>query len=75
MYHQLLKQLHSYGYVKEQGQTLTDYATQIDGYFGGNHMKKLTSAYEKGFYGGNKKEVDYALMRESWENLINQLSG
>ncbi|SES38848.1 transglutaminase family protein [Psychrobacillus sp. OK032] len=75
MYHQLLKQLHSYGYVKEQGQTLTDYATQIDGYFNGNHMKKLTSVYEKGFYGGNKIEVDYVLMRESWENLINQLSG
>lgn len=75
MYHQLLKQLHSYGYKKEQGQTLTDYAIQIDGYFGGNHMRKLTSAYEKGFYGGNKEDVNYVELRESWENLINQLSG
>ncbi|MFJ8066273.1 DUF4129 domain-containing transglutaminase family protein [Psychrobacillus sp. NPDC096426] len=74
MYHQLLRQLHSYGYVKEQGQTLTDYATRIDGYFSGNHMKKLTRAYEEGFYGGNKLEINYLLMRESWENLINQLS-
>lgn len=74
MYHQLLKQLHSYGYGKEQGQTLTDYAEQIDGYFDGNHMKKLTSVYEKGFYGGSKKDIDYPTMRESWENLINQLS-
>ncbi|GGA40212.1 DUF4129 domain-containing transglutaminase family protein [Psychrobacillus lasiicapitis] len=74
MYHQLLKQLHAYGYVKEQGQTLTEYATQIDGCFSGNHMKHLTSAYERGFYGGNKAEIDYPLMRESWENLINQLS-
>lgn len=75
MYQQLLKQLHSYGYGKELGQTLTDYATQIDGYFDGNHMRKLTKAYEKGFYGGNKKDVDYSMMRESWEYLINQLSG
>ncbi|MFJ7973305.1 DUF4129 domain-containing transglutaminase family protein [Psychrobacillus sp. NPDC096389] len=74
MYYQLLKQLHSYGYGKEPGQTLTDYAAQIDGYFDGDHMRKLTIAYEKGFYGGSKKDIDYPLMRESWENLINQLS-
>ncbi|WP_144511698.1 transglutaminase domain-containing protein [Bacillus sp. FJAT-22090] len=75
MYHQLLKQLDSYGYKKEQGQTLTDYAKQIDGYFGDSHMRKLTSVYENGFYGGNKEDVNYVEVRESWENLINQLSG
>ncbi|KQL35383.1 DUF4129 domain-containing transglutaminase family protein [Psychrobacillus sp. FJAT-21963] len=75
MYHQLLKQLSSYGLDKDQGQTLTDYAKKIDTYFGGSHMKRLTQTYERGFYGDNRNEIDYTLMRESWENLINQLSG
>jgi hypothetical protein len=60
---------------KEQGQTLSDYAKKIDTDFGGNHMRKLTSVYEKGVYGGDREEINYRLMRESWENLINQLSG
>lgn len=75
MYHQLLWQLKLYGIEKEQGQTLTDYAKKIDADFGGNHMRKLTSIYEKGIYGGRCEEINYGLMRESWENLINQLSG
>lgn len=75
MYHQLLRQLDSYGLGKDQGQTLADYAKRIDEYFGDTHMRKLTSVYEKGFYGNNKDEIHFASMRESWENLINQLSG
>ena len=74
MYHQLLKQLKQYGLGKEQGQTLSNYAQQMDDYFGYNHMKKLTSIYEKGFYGNNRKISNYDSMRESWEYLINQLS-
>ncbi|TQR19628.1 transglutaminase TgpA family protein [Psychrobacillus vulpis] len=75
MYHQLLKQLSFYGLGKEQGQTLMDYAQQIDAYFGDKNMRNLTSVYEKGFYGGNREDINYKKMRESWENLINQLSG
>ncbi|WP_313893486.1 transglutaminase domain-containing protein [Psychrobacillus sp.] len=75
MYHQLLKQLSLHGVKREQGETLTDYAKRIDSYFGGNYMNRLTNAYEKGFYGGNKEEINYASMRENWEKLINQLSG
>ncbi|QFG00304.1 transglutaminase [Psychrobacillus glaciei] len=75
MYLQLLKQLNLYGLAREQGQTLSAYAKKVDTDFGGNHMKKLTSFYEKGIYGGNRESIDYKQMRESWENLINQLSG
>lgn len=75
MYHQLLKQLNLYGLSKEQGQTLADYAKLMDSYFGDYHMRKLTSTYEKGFYGGDRKNIDYISMRESWEYLIKQLSG
>ena len=75
MYHQLLKQLKQYGLGKEQGQTLSNYAKQMDDYFGYNHMQRLTDMYEEGFYGNNRMIKHYESMRESWEYLINQLSG
>lgn len=75
MYHQLLKQLAAYGITREQGQTLASYAKYVDSSFGETDMRKLTAAYEKGLYGNYRKDIDYKSMRESWENLINQLSG
>jgi len=75
MYHQLLKQLDAYGLTREQGQTLSAYAKYVDASFGEMHMSKLTAAYEKGLYGNNRDGIDYVSMIESWENLINQLSG
>lgn len=75
MYHQLLKQLNAYGMTREQGQTLSAYAKYVDASLGETHMRKLTAAYEKGLYGNNREGIDYISMRESWENLINQLSG
>lgn len=75
MYHQLLKQLDGYGMTREQGQTLSAYAKYVDASFGETHMRKLTAAYEKGLYGNSREGINYISMRESWENLINQLSG
>lgn len=75
MYHQLLKQLDGYGMAREQGQTLSAYAKYVDAGLGETHMRILTAAYEKGLYGNNRDGIDYISMRESWENLINQLSG
>jgi len=75
MYHQLLKQLDAYGMKREQGQTLSAYAKYVDSGFGDTHMRTLTDAYEKGLYGNNREGINYESMRESWENLINQLSG
>ncbi|WP_277586090.1 transglutaminase domain-containing protein [Psychrobacillus antarcticus] len=75
MYHQLLKQLDSYGIKREQGQTLSAYAKYVDANFGETHMRKLTAVYEKGLYGNNRDGINYEVLRESWENLINQLSG
>lgn len=75
MYHQLLKQLEAYGITREPGQTLASYAKYVDASLGETDMRKLTAAYEKGLYGNDRKDIDYVSMRESWENLINQLSG
>ena len=74
MYLQLLWLLKLYGLEREQGQTLSSYAKIIDTYFGGNDMRKLTDAYEKGFYGDDKDSINYASLKEKLENLINRFS-
>jgi len=74
MYHQLLWLLKLYGLEREQGQTLSSYAKKIDAYFGGNDMRKLTDAYEKGFYGDDKNGINYTSLIENSENLINRFS-
>lgn len=74
MYRRLLKMLALYGLPKEPGHTLTRYANQIDNYFGGDHMRKLTGEYERSLYGkGIAQNPEH--LRESWEYLINRLSG
>ena len=47
----------------------------VDNYFGGERMKMLTTAYEKGLYGGNITDHEWATLREIWEDLINRTSG
>lgn len=74
-YHRLLKQLELYGIERRDGQTLKTYSSYVDSFFGSSDMKKLTKAYEKGFYGGNIEAHEWRQLRESWEYLINRTSG
>ena len=75
MYHQLLQQLSLHGVRREQGQTLLDFAQKVDKDVGNTHMTNLTKMYQQGFYGNNKKELNFVSIRESWEYLINRISG
>ncbi|MFJ7936776.1 transglutaminaseTgpA domain-containing protein [Sporosarcina sp. NPDC096371] len=74
-YKSLLKQLDRFGLKRAVGMTLSDYAMTVDDYFGGDGMRKLTTAYEKGLYGGNTIDHEWAVLREVWEDLINRTSG
>jgi transglutaminase-like putative cysteine protease len=74
-YSSLLKQLDRFGLKRASGMTLADYAVQVDNYFGGDRMKLLTAAYEKGLYGGNTIDHEWTVLREIWEDLINRTSG
>jgi transglutaminase-like putative cysteine protease len=74
-YKSLLKQLDRFGLKRATGMTLSDYATNIDNYFGGERMKVLTTAFEKGLYGGNITDHEWRVLREIWEDLINRTSG
>lgn len=73
-YTSLLKQLNRLGLKRAGGMTLTDYAETVDDYFGGDTMRVLTTAYEKGLYGGNTTEHDWGHLKEIWEDLINRTS-
>ncbi len=71
----LLKQLDRLGLKRASGMTLSDYAKNVDNYFGGERMRLLTAAYEKGLYGGNTTNHEWVKLREVWEDLINRTSG
>ena len=61
-YKSLLKQLNRFGIKRTGNTTLSDYAVQVDKYFGGEVMRNLTKAYEKGLYGGD-------FVNHNWESL------
>lgn len=73
-YNSLLKQLARYGLKRKHGDTLSTYAIEVDRHFGGDTMKKLTTAYEKGIYGEDMTEHDWLRLQDMWENLINRTS-
>lgn len=74
MYRLLLRYLNRYGLPRDPGYTLTRYSGQVDTYFGGEHMRILTKEYEQLLYGKHQLQNPERL-RESWEYLINRLSG
>ncbi|WP_153733611.1 transglutaminase domain-containing protein [Sporosarcina obsidiansis] len=69
-YLQLLQQLDRVGIPKEPGTTLSLYALQVDEQYGGERMRELTAAYEKGIYGKDQLSQDWIKLNEVWEDLI-----
>lgn len=71
-YHVLTKQLSRIGLRRKDGETLRAFATRVDESLETEEMQKLTAVYEQHIYGKDKQEVDFAKLKESWENLINR---
>ena len=69
-YESLLKQLDRIGRKRREGQTLRDYAHEIDGYFQNGHMTTLTKNYEKALYRRDNAKLEWEQSVELWENLI-----
>lgn len=70
-YKSLLQQLKRYGVERRAGETLSSYATKVDERFGGQKMKELTFAYEKGIYGEDLLSHDWQRLQKLWEDLMN----
>ena len=69
-YESLLKQLDRFGIKRREGQTLRDYAHEIDGHFQNGHMTTLTKNYEKALYRRDNAKLEWERSIELWENLI-----
>ncbi|MDV6378359.1 transglutaminase [Sporosarcina sp. GW1-11] len=69
-YSQLLQQLNRAGIKKEAGMTLSHYAKVVDEKYGGDRMRMLTQAYEKGVYGKDDQSQEWQKLNEVWEDLI-----
>ncbi|WP_428910649.1 transglutaminaseTgpA domain-containing protein [Niallia sp. Krafla_26] len=69
-YQILLKQLHRAGFKRKAGQTLREYATEIDRHFATKEMTFLTGQYEKYLYGNRLENGTWDATRQLWENLI-----
>lgn len=73
-YEDLLKQLSLMGMTRAQGQTLGDFAKEVDARFGTNHMSTLTQAYEQTLYSKEAPMMNKKEIIECWEYLINHTS-
>ena len=74
-YTTLLRQLEAIGLKRAEGMTLSDYAVEVDNYFGGSNMARLTESYEMGLYGKNTTDQNWTELNEVWEHLIIRTSG
>jgi hypothetical protein len=71
----LLAQLERYGFKKPKGQTLREYAREVDAFFELDAMVPLTARYEALVYKKDEKDADWQHLMHLWENLIKKTSG
>lgn len=74
LYNDLLKQLSLNGMSKTDGQTLRDFAKQVDEKLGSEQMSVLTGIYEEYLYSNEASTVDKEKMIECWKYLINRIT-
>ncbi|MBP1917281.1 transglutaminase TgpA family protein [Lederbergia galactosidilytica] len=75
-YGKLLKQLARVGLKREKGQTLRDFASQVDTYYKIDDMSVLTESYERLIYQSpTSEQIDLKATKELWENLIKKATG
>ncbi|CAM4218678.1 transglutaminase TgpA family protein [Lederbergia lenta] len=69
-YNDLLRQLNRFGIKREPGQTLREYALEIDKHFDTNDMTRLTEYYERMIYRGDPADEDWEHLQDIWESLL-----
>lgn len=73
-YNALLKQLSRVGFSRREGQTLREYSVQVDKFYKGHEMERLTLNYERALYRKDNAAVEWEKSVELWENLIKKIS-
>ncbi|ENH96754.1 hypothetical protein J416_09089 [Gracilibacillus halophilus YIM-C55.5] len=73
MYIYLLQVLQRRSVLRDTGQSLRQYAKQVDEYYGSDTMYELTLLYEQSLYRQAYDEVDRQKLRELFEKLFRQI--
>lgn len=73
-YQALIKHLEWYGLKKKSGQTLRQFAKQVDESFSTTEMSTLTKRYELALYNRSNAMEEWGKSVELWENLIKKTS-
>jgi len=73
-YQALIKHLEWYGIKKKSGQTLRQFAKQVDQSFATTEMSTLTKRYEQALYNRSDAKEEWSKSVELWENLIKKTS-
>ncbi|WP_407272624.1 DUF4129 domain-containing transglutaminase family protein [Radiobacillus sp. PE A8.2] len=71
-YHYLLKVLNHKGNIRREGQTLREFARQVDSLYQTSDMSRITYYYERMLYRNELDHGDWKKLTELWENLIKQ---
>ncbi|MGM9929435.1 MAG: transglutaminase domain-containing protein [Bacillus sp. (in: firmicutes)] len=66
----LLNQLQRRGLRKKAGQTLREYAKEVDDYYSIEDMSELTGYYERVVYGGNDSLTEWKHAKSLWEKVM-----
>ncbi|MTH55322.1 DUF4129 domain-containing protein [Bacillus mangrovi] len=73
-YPALLKQLDRAGIRRREGETLREYAKNVDYSLSTRDMLHITSSYEKALYKRDDAKAEWDKVAELWENLIKRTS-
>ncbi|SEQ45202.1 DUF4129 domain-containing transglutaminase family protein [Piscibacillus halophilus] len=72
-YQFLLRALAHKGLVFGEGQTLREFAVDVDRWFGENHMSQLTAYYERAIYRDESIDSHHAEVNQLWNKLVNDV--
>lgn len=72
-YEQLLWLLRHYGYERQNGETLREYAIRMDQQFSSDEMVKLTREYEEIMYGGKPFHSSWRMQKPNWEAFLQKI--
>ncbi|WP_230474514.1 transglutaminase domain-containing protein [Calidifontibacillus erzurumensis] len=74
MFERLFLLLESKGLKVERGETLREFASRVDAYFGTSEMRQITDVYEKYLYAGSIRKIeDWEKVRKLLENLTKKI--
>ncbi len=70
----LLRQLERFGLKRKSGQTLKEFAREVDSQLSGREMRFLTERYEQFLYRGDLKEGTWSETKDAWEELMKKIA-